>query len=333
MDTGSPHPPYQILLVDDEPGVVHAVQRELTGRSLTNRQFEVAGYTDPHQALVAAASRHFDAVISDFRMPGMDGLEFLTALAELQPDCARLVLSGQTDMEHLIRMVNETHIYRFIPKPWPSYVLQGIVGQAIDYTRTLIENRRLAQQARELQLDDTAPADSMVEQLLIVDDDMGVLNSLARVLTRHSKSDGLFAAILAEQHGQPHRQTLREDRISVQITPSPQYALKMAEQVNFSCIIADYRMPEMNGVELLTRFAALQPDCTRILISGQVHETELIQAIREAGIFAFIEKPWSDFELKTNIALALAQHRMQQENRWLSGLMPGSAPGKEAGHG
>ncbi len=321
MEYGHDHPTRHILVVDDELGILHAVERELKGRSLGRYAFTVAGFTDPRQALAAAERQTFDAVISDFRMPGMDGLEFLKALATIQPDCPRLVLSGQTDMDSLVRMVNETHIYRFIAKPWPAYMLQAALAQAIDYAETLAENRRLAEAARQRQLSELLPEPAVVEQLLIVDDDMGVLNSLARVLTHHSKSDGLFAAILAEQHGQPRRQTLAEDRISIQITPSPAYALQMAERVAFSCIIADYRMPEMNGIELLQRFAARQPDCSRILISGQIGEAELAQAIQQAHIFAFVEKPWSDFELKANIALALAQHRLQLENRWLAAFM------------
>lgn len=321
MEYGHEHPTRHILVVDDELGILHAVERELKGRSLGRYAFVVAGFTDPRQALAAAERQTFDAVISDFRMPGMDGLEFLRALAAIQPDCPRLVLSGQTDMDSLVRMVNETHIYRFIAKPWPVYLLQAAIAQAIDYAETLAENRRLAEAARQRQLSELLPEPAAVEQLLIVDDDMGVLNGLARVLTRRRKSDGLFAAILAEQYGQPRRQALAEDRISVQITPSPAYALQMAERVAFSCIIADYRMPEMNGVELLQRFAARQPDCSRILISGRIGGAELAQAIQQARIFAFVEKPWSDFELKTNIALALAQHRIQLENRWLAGFM------------
>ena len=118
MEYGHDHPTRHILVVDDELSILHAVERELKGRRLGRYAFTVAGFTDPRQALVAAERQTFDAVISDFRMPGMDGLEFLKALAAIQPDCPRLVLSGQTDMDSLVRMVNETHIYRFIAKPW-----------------------------------------------------------------------------------------------------------------------------------------------------------------------------------------------------------------------
>ena len=80
-------------------------------------------------------------------------------------------------------------------------------------------------------------------------------------------------------------------------------------------------MPEMNGIDLLTRFVALQPNCARILISGGIGKGELIAAIDSAVIFAFIDKPWTDFELKMQIALALSQRRMLLENQRLAAFV------------
>jgi DNA-binding NtrC family response regulator len=95
----------------------------------------------------------------------------------------------------------------------------------------------------------------------------------------------------------------------------------MAKAVTFSCILADFRMPEMNGVELLQRFADEQPDCARMLISGQISQEQLISAVDLAHIFGFISKPWQDFELKSSIAQALAYRRLQLENRLLADLV------------
>ena len=159
-----------------------------------------------------------------------------------------------------------------------------------------------------------------MEQILIVDHDPGVLGSLSRVLTHHSEVDDLYLAIRAEV---AHATTpvLQEGKISVQVTPSARHALELVKNNTFSCIIADRKMPEMDGVELLQRFADLQPDCFRILISNEICEGDLIQAIGGANIFAFIQKPWSDFELKTSIAQALAQRRMLLENRQLAEIV------------
>lgn len=307
----------RILVVDDEPGIVRAVQRELA--AMSPRRYEVEGFSDPRQALERVRSQAFDAVISDYRMPEMDGLQLLTAIAAIQPDCMRLVLSGQTDMDGLIRMINETRIYRFIAKPWQEHDLRGALAQALEYRDMVVEHRRLAALVRRDETAAAAAPERDVDLLLIVDDDTGVLNSLARLLTRPSRADNLFAGAYGER-GQFGAVNWQPDLVSVQVSPSPLHALKMAESVTFSCILADYMMPEMNGIELLSRFAARQPDCMRMLISGHADEEALIGALGEASIFAFIRKPWSDYDLKAQIALALAHRRMQRENRALAAL-------------
>ena len=319
-------PLYQVMIVDDEASIVSAVRRELSTPPLGHYSYQVEGFTDPAAALERAKTKKFDAVISDYRMPGMDGLEFLKALAALQPECARLVLSGQTDMESLIRMVNETHIYRFIPKPWHDYFLKSSLSQAIDYATVVTENKRLANLVRERGIAISALDTGEIDQILIVDDDPGILASLSRILTRHGRVDDLFAAIQAEVANR-ERPLLDESRISVQITPSPRHALLMAKELTFSCIISDYRMPEMNGVELLQKFAEEQPDCARLMISGEISQDELIIAVDIAHIFGFISKPWQDFELKLSIAQALAWRRMQRENRTLAEMVKAAGAG------
>jgi len=319
-------PLYQVMIVDDEASIVSAVRRELSTPPLGRYRYEIEGFTEPAAALERARTKKFDAVISDYRMPGMDGLEFLKALAALQPECARLVLSGQTDMEGLIRMVNETHIYRFIPKPWHDYFLKSSLSQAIAYASAVTENKRLANLVRERGIAVSALEEGEVDQILIVDDDPGILASLSRILTRHGRIDDLFAAIQSEV-GRRDRPLLDENKISVQITPSPRHALAMATELTFSCIISDYRMPEMNGLELLQKFAEIQPDCSRLMISGEISQDELIIAVDIAHIFGFISKPWQDFELKLSIAQALTWRRIQRENHTLAEMVRAAGAG------
>jgi DNA-binding NtrC family response regulator len=310
----------QVLIVDDETAIINAVRRELATPPVGRYQYEVEGFSDPAQALKRAGEKRFDAVISDFRMPAMDGLDFLRAFDKIQPECARLVLSGQTDMDGLIKMINETHIYRFIPKPWHDYFLKSSLAQALDYSGAIAENKRLAALVRDQGIE-VPPVDGNIDHVLIVDDDPGVLASLSRMLTQRSRIDALFSTIRAEVAHHADSAVLDEGRISVQITPSPLHALTMAKAVTFSCILADFRMPEMNGVELLQRFADEQPDCARMLISGQISQEQLISAVDLAHIFGFISKPWQDFELKSSIAQALAYRRLQLENRLLADLV------------
>ncbi|MDD5249819.1 MAG: response regulator [Rhodocyclaceae bacterium] len=310
----------RVLVVDDELNIVSAVRRELSTPPLGRYRYEVEGFSDPAQALERARSQSFDVVISDYRMPGMSGLEFLKALAALQPECARLVLSGQTDMDGLVKMVNETHIYRFIPKPWHDYFLKSSVAQAIEFNLALQENRRLAGLVREREIAVPPLLADEVDHILIVDDEASILSSLSRVLSNRTRADDLFAAIRSELSSQGAA-VLEEDKNKVLVTTSAQQALKMAEATNFSCILADFKMPEMSGVDLLQRFAEKQPDCARILISGKLTQDDLIDAVDAAHIFGFVAKPWQDYELKACVAQALAHRRMVLENRILADMV------------
>lgn len=310
----------RILVVDDETNIVNAVRRELEAPPVVRHRYEVEGFSDPQQALERARAQRFDAVISDYAMPGMNGLDFLKALAQIQPDCARLVLSGRTDMDALVRMIGETHIYRFVPKPWDDYHLKGSLAQAIDYAATLVEHRRLANLVRSNDILVAALPERENETVLIVDDELGVLSSLARALTQRGE---IFDAVALE--ASPFADAPRpSDLLRVQVTESPRAALELAARETIACVVADQKMPGMNGIELLQKFAELQPDCQRILISGQVAERELIEAVDTARIFAFVGKPWSDHEFKAQVATALSQRRLLRENRRLAGIVKGA---------
>lgn len=132
-----------ILLVDDEENILHALQR------LFKRDgYEVESYTNATEALKRARAAEFDLVMSDYRMPGMDGVFFLTALKQIQPHAMRLLVSGYTDLDALLGAINEAQIFHFIAKPWSDYDLRATVAHALAHRATLAENRRLADQVR-----------------------------------------------------------------------------------------------------------------------------------------------------------------------------------------
>lgn len=303
----------RLLVVDDEPNIVNAVRRELHMPPFDFSAYTIDGYTDPVLALQRASEVAYDAVISDYRMPTMDGITFLRELTRMQPDCMRLVLSGQSDLETLARLVNESRIYRFIAKPWNTHYLKAALAQSLDYGEVLRENRQLVGLATARGLSPVAGMEP--GRVLIVDDDRAVVSSLSRALRPPLDNDSLFVAIRDEAG--PWVAMVGEARIHV--AHSAAEALRMAETTNFSCIVSDFRMPEMNGVELLKRFAARQPDCTRILISGQIEHDDLLLAINQAHIFAFLDKPWTDHDLKTSVLLGLARHSILLENQRLAG--------------
>lgn len=317
MDNANTPEKRRILVVDDESGIVNAVRRELSTPPLGRHRYEIETFTNPLEALERARVQEFEVVLSDYRMPEMDGLAFLKAFATLQPDCVRIVLSGQTDFDALIRMINETHIYRFIPKPWSAYFLKSSISQAVDFRQANVDNRRLAKTLRDAGIDLPAGSINAVDQILVVDDDVNVANAVARSLTQRSRLDDVFREVREET---VHNRVadLNPASVSVQICNTPQHALRMADDVTFSCVIADYRMPGMDGAQFLASFVEKQPDCACILMSGAASMDGIVIALDLAHLHAFIAKPWGDFELRAAVAQALARRRLVLENRVLA---------------
>ena len=137
---------HKVILVDDEENVLKALKR-----TLATEAYDVETYSNGTDALDRAKNTVFDLVLSDYRMPVMDGVAFLTELKKLQPDSMRLILSGYSDLEALLAAINQAEIYRFISKPWQDYELKSIIGQALAHRTVLLENRRLADQVRAQQ--------------------------------------------------------------------------------------------------------------------------------------------------------------------------------------
>ena len=140
----------RILLLDDEPHILAALQRLLRqGLSDSDvRSCRIETFTDPDAALAHASKVPLALAISDYRMPRRNGVEFLRALRDLQPDCGRIILSGYADFTAVVSAINEAGITHFISKPWSDLELLNAVRQALEIRKLLMENRRLADEVR-----------------------------------------------------------------------------------------------------------------------------------------------------------------------------------------
>ncbi len=141
----------KLLLVDDEPSILSALVRQLR---LVNRSphpaYKVETMTSSLAALKRAEETAFDLVISDYRMPEMDGVVFLRHFREIQPNAVRMVLSGMADMKAMVGAINEAGIARFIAKPWNDAELTFAVETALKERELLLENQRLADELRQM---------------------------------------------------------------------------------------------------------------------------------------------------------------------------------------
>jgi DNA-binding NtrC family response regulator len=121
---------YRVLLVDDEPNILNALRRCLAAidvRQLGGEPLLFETFTSPEAAIERSDEQDFDLVISDYRMPSMNGVAFLSRLMEIQPAAPRMIISGFADRSAIIAAVNEVHLTRFLEKPWNDDELRQAV--------------------------------------------------------------------------------------------------------------------------------------------------------------------------------------------------------------
>jgi DNA-binding NtrC family response regulator len=142
----------RIMLVDDEDGILKALRRLLKATPCTYHgvtyKLEIEIFTSPLAALERIRQAAFDLFLVDYRMPEMDGVAFLKAVREIQPNAARIILSGYADLNALVGAINEAKIYRFLSKPWNDYELVSAVAEALAFRELLVEREHLADEAR-----------------------------------------------------------------------------------------------------------------------------------------------------------------------------------------
>ncbi|MDB5934876.1 MAG: signal transduction response regulator receiver domain protein [Massilia sp.] len=115
----------RVLLVDDEVHVLSALQR-IMRPFLQEYEIEIEAFCDPEQALLRCADTSFDIVMSDYRMPGLTGADFLQMVKGIQPDAVRLMLSASTEFAEVSNAINRAEVFRYVAKPWDGDELKKI---------------------------------------------------------------------------------------------------------------------------------------------------------------------------------------------------------------
>jgi len=138
MDSQAAETPASLLLVDDEPSILSSLRRLLrpAGYIIHTAENGKAG-------LEILEKETIDLIISDMRMPEMDGAEFLERVRNRWPATTRILLTGHADMSSTIAAINRGEIFRYIPKPWDDADLMLIVRDALERGRLKNENARL----------------------------------------------------------------------------------------------------------------------------------------------------------------------------------------------
>mgnify|MGYP005842406723 CR=1 FL=1 len=135
---------HSVLFVDDEVNILKALQRLLRGEP-----FEVLTASHATEALELIDQRQPQVIVSDQRMPEMNGVDFLASVRDRHSDVVRMMLTGYTDMTIAVEAINRGEIYRLITKPWNDEELKATLRQAFDHYDLKAEIKRLNQITRE----------------------------------------------------------------------------------------------------------------------------------------------------------------------------------------
>lgn len=136
-----------LLLVDDEENILKSLCR-----LLRHEPYEILIANGAEQALQLLNQKHVDLIISDARMPGMDGATLLTQVQQRWPECVRILLTGQADLSTTIKAINQGQIYRYIAKPWDDQELCLTIRQALAFQHSERERQRLEQLTQQQNL-------------------------------------------------------------------------------------------------------------------------------------------------------------------------------------
>ena len=186
----------KLLLVDDEPNLTSALVR-----SLDRTQFEIFTADSAQKGLMILAGNDIDVVVSDERMPGMTGSQFLAEVRKKWPNTIRMILSGQADLEAAVRAINEGEVYRFLLKPCHPKELQLTILQGLQHKKLVAQSRRLLNEHQKTQnlleeLEKANPGITRVEvdedgAIMMEEDEPGssedvqsLLNDLEREMTK-----------------------------------------------------------------------------------------------------------------------------------------------------
>ena len=172
--TEKPH----VLFVDDEPRVLDGLRRMLRGQ---RNRWEMSFAGGGAEALALLGERHCDVVVSDFRMPEIDGAALLEKVRTMSPDTARIILSGQTSADNVMRVMTLAH--QFLNKPATSDEIIEAIELVLGAQETTSTSADIISDVSGVSSLPSPPA-VLVELLGVLEDEQSSASSIARVIER-----------------------------------------------------------------------------------------------------------------------------------------------------
>jgi len=276
----------RVLVVDDDAALLQALPEALR---LRMSEVTVDTADSAAAALDRIAARDYDAIVTDIKMPGMDGLALLTEIRTRRPDTPILMITGHGEHTLAIQALRGG-ASDFIHKPIDRDQIVGSLHRAMAaHARTRrVKDRQVALERCAAELEQIA--DQLGRQqarVLLVDDDPALLQALPQALR------------------------LRMGGVTVETADSAAAALDRIATGNYDAIVTDIKMPGMDGLGLLAEIRGRQPDTPTLMITGHGEYDLALRCLR-GGAYDFIQKPIDRDQFVASLHRAIRAHAMNR---------------------
>lgn len=259
----------QVLCVDDEPSILRSLQW------LLKKEFDVKVATSAQEALVMLRQNDFDVIVSDQRMPGMMGSEFLHEARKISPRSMRILLTGYSDLQAILRSVNDGEVFRFVHKPWNVKELPQIIADAASIAKSHPGEPLPG-------ADDSGETDIREETILVIDDDPTMAQLIQEAVGARVKV--VQATTLAE-------------------------AVSIFDEQTVGIIVSDTRVADLDTTTMLKVLKHTHPEIVTVVYTATTDAVDVSTLINQGQIFRFISKPVKMVAMKQALMAAALKRR------------------------
>lgn len=273
----------RVLFVDDDERVLNAL------RALFRADYDVVLAGNAEEALALLRADPVPIVVSDQRMPGKTGVEFLREVRKEHPRTIRLLLTGYSDLAAMVGSINEGEVFRFVKKPWDNDEIRATIADA-------------AALAARLNAPPVPRKESPAEgSILVIDPQQGLARGLEKLVA---------------------------GKAQVKLVATVPEAARLLQSGEFAAILADQKAGAAELVKLFRVVKAKRPETLSILVADEADSDLVASLINEAQIYRFLTRPVNAAELREHVAEALRHYAAHRAGGTRSGAGdPGARPG------
>lgn len=287
----------RVLCVDDEPHVLRALQW------LLKKDFEVQTAASAGEGMRLIQRNDFDVVISDQRMPGISGVEFLREVRKTAPRSVRILLTGYAEMEAMVRSVNESEVYRFITKPWDIKGLPILIDEAVAVAQSdpVVDADVDASEPSAAVVDATpavaAPTVNVAPIQIATPTPISLPGPEREVLVMDD--DPQVHQAVSQAYGRPdlvkHAFTLAD-------------AIRILDERPIGVIVSEIKVARMDATRLIRLMKHEHPEIVSVVFSNVQDAEYVIALINQGQVYRFIPKPFKAGFIKVIIDTAMKRH-------------------------